>query len=368
MSGEPKREPKRRLPSSVRQLLSRAQAQAYAGADLGNAGRLAGYIWLSGTVLALALMPVFPPTAALERGGWLISAANTALVVVGVLVLRRRKLTFNRLYAATLVMVVQISVLEWLAGAHAPYDHLYLLPAAFVGAVHPPRRVLAFLVTVSLLAFAPLVYGGWNPARAAHLIIVVLLVAVASLLMTVLMSRVRAQRLALRDDQEFATMLARIDALTGLGNRRGFDEALKAELGAEGIGYPLLLLVGDINDFKQVNDRFGHIEGDRCLRQVASVVADTVRQGDLAFRWGGDEFVVLLPDADLREAERVAGRLEQAVESLCRRPDGETISLVWGVGTLEEGTTLSEAFRRADQGLFARKRGRNGDATSGASG
>jgi diguanylate cyclase len=113
--------------------------------------------------------------------------------------------------------------------------------------------------------------------------------------------------------------------------------------------------MGDVNSFKEINDGFSHSDGDRCLRQVAQAISDTVRRADACFRWGGDEFAVLLSDVDPGEASWVARRLEATVSRICRRPDGASIVLSWGVFRYEEGMSAEAFLAAADEALLQRK-------------
>ena len=117
--------------------------------------------------------------------------------------------------------------------------------------------------------------------------------------------------------------LARVDALSGLANRRRFDEALREEWSrSRRQGGPLALLMIDIDDFKRFNDGYGHRAGDQRLREVAEILAASARRaGDLAARYGGEEFAVILPNAGLEEAGLAAERIREAVES--QGPGGE---------------------------------------------
>jgi diguanylate cyclase (GGDEF)-like protein len=181
------------------------------------------------------------------------------------------------------------------------------------GLMHPPRRVALFLGFIALALFAPVVYA---PATAepGEIVTELFLWTGLAMLMTLLMRTIRAQRFALQAEGDEARQLARVDPLTGLGNRRAFDEALDAELARARRGKTSLsLLVGDLDGFKQINDRHGHVVGDDCLRDAAAALRAAVRTPDLCFRWGGDEFAVLLTDADETVARTLAARLEKAV-------------------------------------------------------
>ena len=339
-------------------LLKGPAADPYAGADRQNAARLGALVVLIIALLAGALLPVSPPTAAIGSAGWLIAAVNIlGSVALAVRMARGTPPSFDALYLLAFVALAQIGVLEWLAGGRSsPYHQLYLLPPMFVGAIHPPRRVLVFFLFVVAAAFAPVLYDGWSGVAVADTATQMLIVGAVTLLSVVLMVRVRAQRVALRDDGEFAKQLAHVDALTGLGNRRAFDDALSHAL-ARVADRPdrLSLLLGDVDTFKLINDSYGHSDGDRCLRQVAQAIDDTVRRADSCFRWGGDEFAVLLSGVDYNEACWIGRRLEATVSRICRRPDGASIVLSWGLCQYEPGMSAEAFVQRADEALLDRK-------------
>jgi diguanylate cyclase (GGDEF)-like protein len=116
-----------------------------------------------------------------------------------------------------------------------------------------------------------------------------------------------------------------------------------------------------VDTFKEINDGFGHADGDRCLRQVAQAIDDTVRRADACFRWGGDEFAVLLRDVSLDEARWIGRRLEATVSRICRRPDGASIVLSWGLCQYEAGLSAEAFLQRGDDALLRRKNeGRGG--------
>jgi diguanylate cyclase (GGDEF)-like protein len=152
---------------------------------------------------------------------------------------------------------------------------------------------------------------------------------------------------------------ALVDGLTGLANRRQCEEALEAELSrAARFGTPLALAVGDLDDFKDVNDRFGHSVGDTVLREFAAVLRDEVREIDLAARWGGEEFVLLLPGTDAEGGAKLADRVRGALE---RRPiltpEGTPIHVTasFGVAAFPESGP-SSLFQSADAAMYEAKR------------
>ncbi|MPZ40143.1 MAG: diguanylate cyclase [Rhizobiales bacterium] len=188
-----------------------------------------------------------------------------------------------------------------------------------------------------------------------------------------------AQKLADREEELRAANahlreLASSDALSGLANRRGFDARLAADWQRAGkLARPIALLMIDVDHFKQFNDRYGHVEGDVCLRRIAKLLRETAtREDDLPARYGGEEFALLLPGNKVDSALAIAERLRHAVEDLCvthaSSPTGQvTISV--GVASLvpSAGEDAGHLIEAADIALYAAKRrGRNTVVAHGA--
>jgi diguanylate cyclase (GGDEF)-like protein len=154
--------------------------------------------------------------------------------------------------------------------------------------------------------------------------------------------------------------MAAIDSVTGLFNRRHFEARLQGEVQrVQRQQQPLSLLMVDIDDFKRINDTFGHIEGDRTLRTVADLLRGGVRIFDVCARYGGEEFAILMPGAPLETAAQVAERIRRRVEHRFRHdPVGVTISV--GVATLSAGESGEELVGEADRRLgLAKRAGKN---------
>jgi diguanylate cyclase (GGDEF)-like protein len=152
-----------------------------------------------------------------------------------------------------------------------------------------------------------------------------------------------------------ARQLADLDALTGLHNQRFFHETLAREVArARRYARSLGLIVLDIDDFKLVNDRIGHLAGDAVLAETAERIRDAVRTADIACRVGGDEFAVILPEAGLVEADQLYDRISSAVST---QPIGQggLIRLSAGVTELRPGDGAVSLFQRADEALYRAK-------------
>lgn len=168
--------------------------------------------------------------------------------------------------------------------------------------------------------------------------------------------------------------LSATDGLTGVANRRAFDEALSREWErALRTGGTLSLAMADIDYFKRYNDHFGHVQGDVCLRQVATALSQGVRQGgDRVARYGGEEFAVILPGASAAAAYAVAEGLRQRVEALAlahpAHPDGGPVTISIGVASAcpADGGSATALVEAADRALYSAKAaGRNRVEQSG---
>lgn len=160
-----------------------------------------------------------------------------------------------------------------------------------------------------------------------------------------------------------AVSAAHRDALTGIYNRAAMDiELNRAVMSAQRHQYPLSILVLDIDHFKKINDGYGHAVGDRVIKQLATVLENSIRTVDMVFRYGGEEFVVLLPHTEQSGALLLAERIRRQVElseTNCKGgPIKVTVSL--GIATPTTEDDAATLFDKADQALYkAKKSGRN---------
>ncbi|MFA7413562.1 MAG: GGDEF domain-containing protein [Rhizobium sp.] len=171
------------------------------------------------------------------------------------------------------------------------------------------------------------------------------------------------QRLRTEELEDLSTH----DALTGLGNRRGLEQTLSwISADAAGDGR-LAVIIADIDKFKEYNDHFGHPAGDECIKQVAEIMASEIRfAGDAVFRYGGEEFLVLLPGMEAHGAAAIAERLRYAIEAAgivhVVPVPGAPLTLSFGVATarLDENFSAEDLVERADAALYrAKNNGRN---------
>ncbi|MFZ5810805.1 MAG: GGDEF domain-containing protein [Thermodesulfobacteriota bacterium] len=172
-----------------------------------------------------------------------------------------------------------------------------------------------------------------------------------------LVNRIVTDRRELEAANEDLERLATADVLTGLFNRRKFDEVIVREMElSRRYDDPLSLLMFDIDHFKKINDSLGHAAGDRVLAEIASVTARHVRSVDYVFRWGGEEFLILTPRTGLSEARAVADKLRDMTERH-PFPDGVRLTISLGVAEHAQGEALEDWLTRVDKAMYAAKRG-----------
>jgi diguanylate cyclase (GGDEF)-like protein/PAS domain S-box-containing protein len=165
---------------------------------------------------------------------------------------------------------------------------------------------------------------------------------------------------ALREANELLERQAKTDALTGIANRMRLNTELVIEIiKARRHKVPLALIIFDIDHFKLVNDTYGHLIGDTLLKEITNVVSNGIRSEDLFARWGGEEFVVLLPHTDLDGARIMAERLRTAIEVNAFSDIGQ-ITCSFGAAQFADSENQESFLNRADQALYtAKESGRN---------
>ena len=332
------------------------QADPYAGADLELTRRLGSWFWMVNSLLTIVLWPFSPLDRQVGDVGWLIGDVLVIGAITFAMLLRssRIPLGFNGVLNSCYCGAAGIAGMQWLAGGGtAPYDGLLLNLLLLVAATNPARRLLTFIGYTGALLIAPLAYGGWDSATAAKVISEFVVWTPLAFLVLTMMTNIRAQRLVMRREEEQAREEARLDELTGICNRRAFEERIMDEISrSDRMETPLCMAMGDVEHFKAINDRFGHLEGDKALRCVARAIDSELRTPDRVFRWGGDEFALLLPGTALVDANVLIKRVQTAVAESCRRPDEEPVWIHFAAAEHDTGMTPTELSEAADLALM----------------
>jgi len=149
------------------------------------------------------------------------------------------------------------------------------------------------------------------------------------------------------------------DTMTGVASRHYMEQKARLEIiECQQRGVPLALVVFDLDDFKNINDQFGHVAGDKALRRVSRVSQEILRKTDIIARYGGDEFIVLLPGASLEDAKALTEKMRQAICQIYI--ESTQLSSSFGIAIWQAGEDYMDLFARADQALYASKmNGRN---------
>ncbi len=295
--------------------------------------------------------------------------------------MQRRARTIVVVMAAVYVVYTPAAI--WLDGLPTTFEHNHWTPF-YLDVMVPVVVALALGVVVATLqrrksatvldlwlavvAFAMIVDVyltiagstrftlGWYASR-----IVILLATVAAL--GILLQQAAQMYAALVTRADVLEGEAHTDILTGLPNRRRFDEEFARAFGSAGRRSSVLAVAMiDIDRFKLYNDAFGHQKGDDALHGIAQAIADSVdRSGDFAARYGGEEFVVILEDTTLEGAAAVAERIRNTVLATgIRAPNGGLLSVSVGVAARQPGEGADDLVRHADEALYmAKKNGRN---------
>ena len=336
------------------------------GLFLGIDARLVADVFFASAFVHLAVMVPLGFAVALiaARARWarLREGASAALMVASV---------------ATILWVYLIS--ETPSAAH--YHYFAALPILYGNVVQRPH--FSYAATASGLAlvmhWAAMTTGRLPVEVAIAAGIEFLAVVVVTLIAGYLIERelrraylrnlrveITADRLSHSNDE--LRQLSHLDTLTGIANRRWLETHLDemAQRSARA-AVPLALMMVDVDHFKGFNDHYGHPEGDLCLKMVACVARDQVRRkDDLIGRFGGEEFLVILPGTDLLDATKVAERIRRAIAAMnlphARSDVAEVVTVSIGVaaGRISDGVAVDDLIRAADNALYEAKRlGRN---------
>ena len=283
---------------------------------------------------------------------WLLIAGST-LTVLGIVLGRPKE-------ANTLIHVL---------GLIAPIVLLGAGIKRFIQGYTPARGYLAAWI---MLLFSSVIAGGiglgFIPSNFFTTHALFIGTALESILLSIALGdRIRTleiEKQQLKEQEQHLKRLSITDSLTGLYNKRWFSKALSSEIkNCRRLSAPLSLMVLDVDHFKGFNDTFGHIAGDKVLKTLGRLMRAGIRESDIACRYGGEEFSIILPKTRLKQAMEIAERLRQKFEMTefntdTDRPGQATISI--GVTELSARETGKSFFGRADKALYtAKSSGRN---------
>jgi diguanylate cyclase (GGDEF)-like protein len=259
-------------------------------------------------------------------------------------------------------VITVLTILLAVTGGHtSPFFFGYILflgvAALWSSGIGPPLLAVVTSAAYMVGVLAPLRDLPSTPAELGR----VAFNLVALTLVTYVAAIVGREQRRARED---ALRLSRFDSLSGLLSRGYFMSLLEQEILRAGrSGRPFALLMLDLDGLKAANDRFGHASGDQLLRAVSETLSGDIRVTDIAARYGGDEFVLLLPETELAGAMLVADKVRIDISRLALPHDGQVIRTSCSIGVVtypDDGRTSTELMRRADLAMYeAKRRGRD---------
>jgi len=323
--------------------------------------RGASWFALAGT--AVGLLAIAPPQGSeIDTAGVLAATAGAAaLAVVAVVGFDRLPTWAFHVGAAFATAIATLAIHSW--GDHAPYGPLpYLSVTLYVFYFFSLPAALVHMALLGAMFGVELGLRDLDYTPVTDWIAIVGTLTTAGLLVAFVRDRLTGLISNLSD-------AARTDPLSGLLNRRGFEEMFDVELErARRTDRSLSVIVGDLDRFKDVNDRFGHAAGDDVLRRVGETLMLAKRSWDSGARIGGEEFAVLAPDTDEHGAYALAERLRLEIEQTFEPAGAGQLTASFGIVSFPiHGQTGAALLKAADQALYAAKRlGRNRSVISSA--
>jgi len=340
----------------------RASEEVFAAPGSPASMATAGFWFAAMGVLMAGLAIVLPHGPGMDESGlaWLAAAA-TVLALAALAGYDQLPLWFFHVGCLLASAIATGTIEFWGEGAeYAPLP--YLWPTLYASYLFPLRWALLQIAALGVMFAALLVWRDTGYSPVAAWVTTVLTLTAVGLLVAFARDRLTTLIQKLSD-------AARRDPLTELLNRRGFSEVFDVELErARRTEQGLSVVVGDLDGFKQINDRFGHAAGDEALLRVGRAILRGKRSWDSAARVGGEEFAVLAPDTDEHGAYIVAERLRSAVEKAFADSEVGPLTISFGIVSFPvHGQTTEALLKAGDQALYAAKRlGRNRSVISSA--
>lgn len=337
--------------------------------ELGRMGRISGVLWMAAAIVGFA--GTLLPGSEHAGLGWAIGMSSFVFLyglasVVGWIPWERSSL--NTLAIGMVLTVPVVGVALYLTGGSISYiEPLLVLSLLYAAFFFPARWAWPLSIELIVVAGTPLIYDGnaiENAFLPRYLAFVVGYLAATWVMVGLKQRLVEAERRQ-RD-------IANRDPLTGVGNRREFDETLQGELAArvdprgrrDADDSPLAVLIFDLDDFKGINDHYGHQVGDEVLREATARAQSMLRSTDSLARIGGDEFAVIAPGAQGENAQRMAESIRTAVSAHePGRGPTPTASIGWAVFP-EDGEDFATLMHCADQRMMKLKAGRQTEVVS----
>lgn len=235
------------------------------------------------------------------------------------------------------------------------YFYLVVIPLAQISFKTWETYLSELFIIVSYPFFLYLLSGINSPSKVFWQVAFEVIIAATIM---IFYSIIKRENQMLAEYSEKLYILSIKDSLTELYNRRFFFEVFDKEIEkAKRSGQVLSIAIGDCDDFKTINDEFGHEEGDKALQFIAQTIQESVRSMDIVARLGGEEFIILFPNTSKKEACHVLERVKETVEKKSRITLRKPITISFGLASFpDDGKNVDEVVRRADRALYEAKR------------
>lgn len=340
--------------------------------------RLISVIFFAVAVVVLAVTVNTPlrfdeNVGAAGRASLNVISALAAVFGLGVLAFPWRRFGRNAFAVVPVMATVFIALVIAFSGGFDSFGYrFFVLVAVFYGLYFPLYVILLGMLGVVAAGASPMLYGPDLSELLEFLVVSVPVHLTVALTCSYVVRRAELQEQArvtsearLRRERERGERLRReaeVDGLTGISNRRHLEERLGEEIArSERFGEGFALLFADLDDFKAVNDMHGHMLGDEALRLVARSLSENARQIDVVSRYGGEEFVVLLPGTTTEGAATFYGRVREDLLERSQEELGFSLRVSAGAVGSGSGKTAEGLLAAADEAMYeAKRRGKDG--------
>ena len=255
------------------------------------------------------------------------------------------------IFPLALILVIILGILDYLTGYEIDFSIFSLIPILIIVWFKPVQDAIIISIVSSVAWLTADITSGHYYSNVLILLWNMLMRFMFFIIIVILSDRVKK-------NFELEKKLARLDLLTGLNNTRSFmEQAAVEKIRSLRFKRPFTMAYIDIDNFKQLNDTFGHTEGDILLQDLGKIIKENIRTYDIAARLGGDEFIILFPETDKKQAQEAANKIKSGIEKILRK-HLSSLTLSIGVVTVTNPTyPIDGIIKIADSLMYSVKNG-----------
>jgi len=246
--------------------------------------------------------------------------------------------------------LVALTPIAYYAVYHFGTETKQINPMFYIG-----LSVIAFCITRIVCMNTEPLYGYGNDTVEKIVYMVNYFVTIVAIIgfFSTLLNQIKTLEAVRERQNRKLERLSRTDSLTGMVNRRSIQDKYRQ---AVNLGESYSVIMGDIDNFKKINDSYGHETGDTVLKSVAAAFKNNVRENDSVCRWGGEEILVFLPKCEKEGASAIAQRILEQIRRITIEQSGEMVTITMGVAFSGEAVSFDDIVRKADERLYMGKR------------